>query len=289
LIILYDFNFLRASFKESVWIGIIVGFLGLAVPEMVFAEIPLSVETELKQLSTSNLKEVYKGPFRHPFKLRPQTTQSLLESIRYSKNFITWSKPMPLFSSVIAENMARPLLRGFAKANRKQLVTFKVNHQKFQIEGEAFVNKYGLNWKIKSFHTRSKGFRESKVWDDNWKLMLNKNQFYWKTKDLFGNNVKDVKWILIPSKKLKTVLSTARREASLTTQNAKTFNGEKFLADLRSLKGLYKSGTLSRKEYYERLDKVIKSSDWNEQPLQKQSQVFKLINKENLLPGQKRP
>jgi hypothetical protein len=284
-----DFNFLRSSFKKSIWAGIIAGFLGVMVPVIVFAGIPLSVDTELKKLSTSNLKEVYKGPFRHPIKLRPETTQALLESLRYSKNFITWSKPKPLFSSVIAEKMARPLAREFAKANRRQLIIFKVRHQQFKIEGEAFVNKYGLNWKITSFHTRSKGFRESKVWDDNWKLIPNKNQFYWKDKDLFGNNVKDVKWILIPSKKLKTVLSSARREASLASQNVKTFNSEKFLIDLRSLKGFYKSGSLSRKEYYERLDKVIKSSGWNKQPLQKQSQIFKLINNENLLPGQKYP
>jgi hypothetical protein len=289
LILFCDFNFLRSSYKDSIWTGIIVGFFCLVAPAMVFAEIPLSVETELKKLSISNLKEVYKGPFRHPFKLTPQTTQSLLESIRYSKNFITWSKPRSLFSSVIAEKMARPLAREFAKANRKQLVTFKIRHQQFEIKGEAFVNKYGLNWRIKSFHTQSKGFRESKVWDDNWKLILNKNQFYWKTKDLLGNSVKDFKWILIPSKKLKIVLSSARREASLASQNAKTFNGEKFLADLRSLKGLYKSETLSRKEYYERLDKVIQSSGWNKQSLQRQSQVFKLIKKESLLPKQKGP
>jgi hypothetical protein len=284
-----DFNFLQSSFKKSIWTGIIAGFIVVVVPAIVFAGIPLSVDTELKKLSTSSLKEVYKGPFRHPVKLKPETTQALLESLRYSKNFITWSKPLPLFSGVIAEKMARPLAREFARANRRQLITFKVRHQQFKIVGEAFVNKYGLNWKITSFHTRSKGFRDSKVWDDNWKLIPNKNQFYWKDRDLFGNSVKDTKWILIPSKNLKTVLSSVRRATSLASQQPKIFNGKKFLEDLQSLKGLYKSGTLSRKEYYERLDKVIKSSGWNDQPLQKQSQIFNFINKESLLPRQKRP
>lgn len=282
------FNFRQSNLKKLIYVGIIAGFLSTAIPTIANAD--LSVKTELKEISVSSLKEVYKGPFKHPFKLRPTTAQSLLESIQYSKNFITWSKPVPLFSSVLAEKLSGPLTRKFSRANRQQLVNFKVGFKQLKIEGEAFVNKYGLNWKIKSVHTKSKGFRESRVWDDSWKLVPNKNQFHWKEKDLIGNNVKNLKWVVIPKKNLKTVLSVARRSvASSKNQNSNEFNSEKFLRDLRNLKSLYRSGTLSRKEYYENLDKVIKSSRWNRQPLQIQSKVFKIIDNENLLPEQKRP
>ena len=282
-------NFLSSCIAKSICAGIIAGFLSTVLPAFVFADTDIYVKTELKKISTSSLKEVYKGPFRHPLKLRPTTTQSLLESLQYSKNFITWSKPVPLFSSVLSEKLSRPLTREFARANRQQLVTFKINFKQLKIEGEAFVNKFGLNWKIKSIHTRSKGFRESKVWDDSWKLVPNNYQVYWKEKDLLGSRVKDLKWVLIPSKNLKKILLTARKEASSKPQGGKGFDSEKFLGDLRSLKSLYKERILSRKDYYEKLDKVIKSSGWNGQPLQKQGKIFKIIEKENLLPKKKRP
>ena len=266
-----------------------LGVFSLIITSASFASTQIIVETGLRAVSTSYLRSTYKGPFKHPYQISTEAIQTVLHSIHYSNNQIIWSEDRPLFSSIIINKIAEPLSLQLKQANRYQVVNFKIKYESLRIEGETFVNGYGLHWKIKSVQSRSKGFRDSKAWDNSWKLVPQEGQHNWQSKDLLGSWVRELKWVFIPHKNLDSQLSlAAKRKPELGTTDSNQFSETNFLKDLRNLKTLYKFGRLNRKQYYQNLDALITRSGWEELPFRDQGKLFQVINRENLLPESKK-
>jgi hypothetical protein len=266
-----------------------LGVLSLVIASASFASTQIIIETNLRAVSTSYLRSTYKGPFKHPYQISAEAIQTVLHSIHYSNNQIIWSEGRPLFTNNIINKIAEPLSQQLKQSKRYQVINFKIKYESLRIEGETFVNGYGLHWKIKSVQSRSKGFRDSKAWDNSWKLVPQEGQHHWQSKDLLGSWVRELKWIFIPHKNLDSQLSLAeKRKIELGNTESHQFYETQFLEDLRNLKTLYKFGRLNRKQYYKNLDALITSSGWEELPFRDQGKLFQVINNENLLPERKR-
>ncbi len=176
-------------------------------------------DVQLIQIKKNKLKNDYFGPFRHPFKFTKNEIQILLESIYFSKNTIFWSKPQPLLSKRIAQCLAHPISKALAKSDRNKVVNFKVRQKFLKLEGEVFINKNGLNWKISSISNLTKSFRQTGIWENNWKLVPKRGQNYYKYNDVLGLETKNLKWIVISGKNIKHYITrkSGRRLASQKT------------------------------------------------------------------------
>ncbi len=157
----------------------------------------------LIKVQKNKLKNEYFGPFRHPFKFTKDEIQLLLESIYFSKNTIFWSKPQPILSKRTAKCLAYPISKALAKSDRNKVVNFKVHQKILNLEGEVFINKNGLNWKISSISNLTKSFRQTGIWENNWKLVPKRGQNYYKYNDVLGLETKNLKWIVISGKNIK--------------------------------------------------------------------------------------
>jgi hypothetical protein len=242
------------------------------------------LKVHLINIQTNNLKSEYNGPFKHPFKFTKDEVQALLESIYYSRSIIFWRKPRPLFPDIFAEKLALPVSKALEKANPRQVVSFKVHHDLLKMEGEVFINKEGLNWKMLRVSNLSESFRQTGIWEDNWKLIAKKGQHYSQYNDVLGLETENYQWIIISGKNIKLFVSRdPKRKLTRATIN-QTFEENNFLRNLRQIKSQYKSRIMEQKEYYHELQNIINQSGWNDLSISRQMKIFEIINKEHLLP-----
>jgi hypothetical protein len=274
----------RLNFKKFLWgvlsplsIIFLMGLFSDASSEENF-------DVHLEKIQKNKLKSEYNGPFRHPFKFTKDEVHSLLQSIYFSRSIIFWRKPRLLFSDIISEKMAHPISRAFEKANPRQVISFKIHHDLLKLEGEAFINKEGLNWKILSVSNLSESFRKTGIWDDNWKLITKKGQQYSRYKDALGLETENFQWITISGKNIKLFVSRDPKKKSATPETNQAFEENIFLENLRQIKSQYKLKTILQKEYYQKLQNIIDQSGWNDLSISRQMKVFKFIDKEHLLP-----
>lgn len=241
-------------------------------------------EVHLKKIQKNKLKIDYSGPFRHPFKFTKDEIQSLLQSIYFSRSIIFWRKPQPLFPDIFAEKLALPISRALEKADSRQVVFFKIHHDLLKLEGEAFINKEGLNWKILNVSNLSESFRQTGIWDDNWKLIAKKGQRYSRYKDALGLDTENFQWITISGKNIKLFISRNPKKKLAAPVTNQAFEENIFLRNLRQIKSQYKSKTIGQKKYYQKLQKIIDQSGWNDLSISRQMKIFEIIDEEHLLP-----
>lgn len=163
------------------------------------------VFAEFVTLDKSRLKESYWGPFRHPAQISLEETSSILSSVYYKKNQVVWGKPQRLFPKSLIKKIAPIIQKGFSRASSRQAVKFKIRFTQFKADGEAFLNKKGFNIKVSYFSNRSQPLTDTGIWDQNWKLVLKKGQYYPKKRGLLGQADIDRKWIIIPKVKYKII------------------------------------------------------------------------------------
>ena len=95
--------------------------------------------------------------------------------------------------------------------------------------------------------------------------------------------------MVIPHKYLKYFISKSKEERSNPSQDKDSqstipFNQDQFLMDLRYIKNQYRSGSFTRKQYFQSLKEIIQNSGWDGVPFSKKKEVFKTVNEEHLLP-----
>jgi hypothetical protein len=163
------------------------------------------VSAEFVTLNKTRLKEFYWGPFQHPAKMTLQEASSLLESIHYIRNQVVWGKPQRLFPKSLVGKIAPIIQKGFSRASSRQAVKFKIRFTQFKADGEVFLNKKGFNIKVSYFSNKSQPLTDTGIWDQNWKLVLKKGQFFPRKPGLLGQNDIDRKWIIIPKVKFKKI------------------------------------------------------------------------------------
>lgn len=243
-------------------------------------------EVRLVKLDKAKLKDTYSGPFKHPYGFTVDEVESLLRSVYFAQSIILWQKPRPLFLLPLAKKMAPKLRLAFRKATPRQAVSFSIHLRNLKVEGETFVNKRGLNWKIASISNRSEALRQTGLWDNNWKLVARKGQRHVPKTDLLGIKSKNIKWIVIPERNFRVFYSLFNKGNSKSGMIGKDlkFDEKKFVARLRKLKAQYKSKAINREKYIEKLNKIIDQSGWNKVSINKQMQVFQIIDRERLLP-----
>jgi hypothetical protein len=96
------------------------------------------------------------------------------------------------------------------------------------LEGEAFINKEGLNWRILSASNLSESFRKTGIWDDNWKLITKKGQRYSQYKDALGLETENFYWITISGKNIKHIISRDPEKISACRQGTKYLKNKNF-------------------------------------------------------------
>ncbi len=185
-----------------------------------------------------------------------------MQSIYFSRSIIFWRKPRPLFSDIFAEKLALPISRALEKATPRQIVSFKVHHDFLKLEGEVFINTEGLNWKILNVSNLSESFRQTGIWDDNWKLIAKKGQHYFLYQDALGLETENLKWITISEKNLNLFVSRDPKKKSAKLETDQVFDENTFLENLRKIKSEYKFKTILQKEYYQKLQNIIDQSGW---------------------------
>ncbi len=163
------------------------------------------VSAEFVTLNKTRLKESYWGPFQHPAQITLEEVSSLLRSVHYTRNQVVWGNPQRLFPISLVGKIAPIVQKGFAKASSRQAVKFKIRFTQFKADGEVFLNKKGFNIKVSYFSNRSQPLTDTGIWDQNWKLVLEKGQFYPRKPGLLGQNDIDRKWIIIPKVKFKKI------------------------------------------------------------------------------------
>jgi len=153
------------------------------------------------------------GPFQHPFTMQGAELEGLLQAIYFQKSAtFRWKNPERMLSDPEAAGLAQKLAPAFSSLDKDDLLLFRVTGKDGQTQGELFVTKDFLNFRILTIQGYEFLKKGTKATSYQWKLAPQEGQGFFPSHAVVWNPKEATNWIVIKISDLASVASEGQKE-----------------------------------------------------------------------------
>jgi len=160
-----------------------------------------SPETESRldpsRVTVSHVKSK-EGPFQHPFTLQETRLEGLLRALYFQKKAtFRWKNPERMLSNLEAAGLAQQVAPAFSSLASDKLIRFCVTDKDKETEGEIFVAKGLLNFRILTIQGYKFLKKGTKATSHQWKLTPQEGQGFFPSNAVAWNPKEATDWIVV--------------------------------------------------------------------------------------------
>jgi hypothetical protein len=156
-------------------------------------------------VSTVNSKE---GPFQHPFTVRDAKMEGFLRALYFQRSAtLRWENPERMLSDLEAAGLGQEVASAFSSLGTDELIRFRVKGKEGDTQGELFVAKDLLNFRILTIQGYEFLKKGTKATSHQWKLTPQEGQGFFPSNAVVWNPKETTNWIVV---KLSDVTSPSR-------------------------------------------------------------------------------
>ncbi len=153
-------------------------------------------------VSTVNSKE---GPFQHPFTLREEKLEGLLQGLYFHRRAtFRWKNPERVLGDREAAALAERVVPVFSSLGVGKLVRFRVKGEDGETRGELFVAKDYLNFRILTIQGYNFLKKGTKATSHQWKLAPQEGQGFFPSTAVVWNPKEATNWLVVRTSDLAT-------------------------------------------------------------------------------------
>jgi hypothetical protein len=154
------------------------------------------------------------GPFQHPFTLSASTLEGLLNGLFFQKSAtFRWTKAERVLSNREAAALAKEIAPVFASLGQDELIRFQLNGRDGQTEGELFVVRDLLNFRILTIQGYTFLKKSAKATSHQWKLTPHAGHGFFPSNAVVWNPKEITNWVVVRTSDLASPANGGQDEA----------------------------------------------------------------------------
>jgi hypothetical protein len=153
------------------------------------------------------------GPFEHPFALQEAKMEGLLRALYFQKKAtFRWKNPERMLSGLEAAGLAQQVAPAFSSLGTDELIRFRVTGKDGETQGELFVEKGFLNFRILTIQGYKFLKKGPKATSHQWKLTPQEGQGFFPSNAVVWNPKEATDWIVVKISDLASVANEGQEE-----------------------------------------------------------------------------
>jgi len=153
------------------------------------------------------------GPFQHPFALQETKLEGLLRVLYFQKKAtFRWKNPERMLRDPEAAGLSQKIAPAFSSLGTDELIRFRVTGKDGETQGELFVAKGLLNFRILTIQGYKFLKKGTKATSHQWKLTPQEGQGFFPSSAVVWNPKETTNWIVVKISDLASVASEGQEE-----------------------------------------------------------------------------
>jgi hypothetical protein len=138
------------------------------------------------------------GPFQHPFTVQGKRLEGLLQAIYFQRSAtLRWKNPKRMLSDPEAAGLSLKIAPAFSSLGTDELIRFRVTGEDGETQGELFVSKNFLNFRILAIQGYKFLKKGTKATSHQWKLAPQEGQGFFPSNAVVWNPKETTNWIVV--------------------------------------------------------------------------------------------
>ena len=152
--------------------------------------------------------ESKEGPFQHPFTVQAGELEGLLQAIYFQRSAtLRWTNSEQMLSDLEAAELAQEAAPAFSSLGTDELIRFRVKGKDGETQGELFVARDLLNFRILTIQGYDFLKKGTKATSHEWKLTPQEGQGFFPSHAVVWNPKETTNWIVVKISDLTSVAS----------------------------------------------------------------------------------